>query len=159
MIHARDDYNMRRDRPYNGQPQTCTGTRGATEIRGVTFRDLRDCFVRAVLLSTGAEVIDGVDMRPRYEEAVTSWHRLDRHEPAPGALCEYAIIADSWSVFGAGRWVAHPPVPVIGGLVPAVLPMHPDGSVVRGFSGVDGKVTICDSSITYWRPAECGPPE
>jgi len=35
----------------------------------VTFRDLRDCFVRAVLLSTGAEVIDGVDMRPRYEEA------------------------------------------------------------------------------------------
>jgi hypothetical protein len=63
------DHSMRRDRPYNGQPHTCTGTRGATEIRGVTFRDLRDCFVRAVLLSTGAEVMDGVDMRPRYEEA------------------------------------------------------------------------------------------
>lgn len=63
------DHSMRRDRSYNGQPHTCTGTRGATEIRGVTFRDLRDCFVRAVLLSTGAEVIDGVDMRPRYGEA------------------------------------------------------------------------------------------
>ena len=25
----------------------------------MTFRDLRDCFVRAVLLSTGAETIDG----------------------------------------------------------------------------------------------------
>ncbi len=39
------------------------------EFKGVVTRDLRDCFVRAVLLSTGAEVIDGVDMRPRYEEA------------------------------------------------------------------------------------------
>jgi hypothetical protein len=64
-----NEHNMRRDRPYNGQVHTATGARGATEIRGVTFRDLRDCFVRAVLLSTGGEVIDGVNMRPRYEEA------------------------------------------------------------------------------------------
>lgn len=63
------DHNMRRDRPYNGQPHTITGARGATEIRGVTFRDLRDCFIRAVLLSTGAQTINGVDMRPLYEEA------------------------------------------------------------------------------------------
>ena len=63
------DHSMRRDRPYNGQPHTFTGARGATEIKGVTFRDMRDCFVRAVLLSTGREVIGGVDMRPRYEEA------------------------------------------------------------------------------------------
>lgn len=73
------DHNMRRDRPYSGQPHTDTGTRGATEIKGITFRDLRDCFIRAVLLSTGAEVIDGVNMRPRYEEA-------DKGENA--ALCE-----------------------------------------------------------------------
>lgn len=63
------DHNMRRNRPYNGQPHTNTGIRGATEINGLTFRDLRDCFIRAVLLSTGAETIDGVNMRPRYEEA------------------------------------------------------------------------------------------
>lgn len=63
------DHSMRRDRPYNGQPHTSTGQRGATEIKGITFRDLRDCYIRAVLLSTGAEVIDGVNMRPRYEEA------------------------------------------------------------------------------------------
>jgi len=60
---------MRRDRPYSGQPHTNTGIRGATEIKGITFRDLRDCFIRAVLLSTGAETIDGKDMRPLYEEA------------------------------------------------------------------------------------------
>lgn len=65
-----DDHNMERGRPYNGQPQTSTGARGATEIKGVTFRDLRDCFVRAVLLSTGGMVIDGVDLGPRYAEAL-----------------------------------------------------------------------------------------
>lgn len=45
------DHNMRRDRPYVGQPHTCTGGRGAQEISGITFRDLRDCFIRAFILS------------------------------------------------------------------------------------------------------------
>jgi hypothetical protein len=64
-----NDHSMRRDRPYNGQPHTQTGERGATEIKGITFRDLRDCFIRAVLLSTGAETIGDKNMRPLYEEA------------------------------------------------------------------------------------------
>lgn len=64
-----NDHNMRRDRPYNGQPHTDTGERGKTEIKGITFRDLRDCFIRAILLSTGTETISGKDMRPLYEEA------------------------------------------------------------------------------------------
>ena len=63
------EHSMRRDRPYSGQEHTSTGLRGATEVKGITFRDLRDCFIRALLLSTGAEVIDGVNMRPLYEEA------------------------------------------------------------------------------------------
>lgn len=46
------DHNMRRDRPYNGQPHTDTGTRGQTEVRGVTFRDLRDCYIRAWMLAS-----------------------------------------------------------------------------------------------------------
>lgn len=45
------DHSMRRDRPYNGQAHTCTGGRGSTEIKGITFRDLRDCFIRAYALS------------------------------------------------------------------------------------------------------------
>jgi len=48
-----NDHNMRRDRPYDGQAHTDKGLRGSTEIKGITFRDLRDCFIRAVLLSTG----------------------------------------------------------------------------------------------------------
>jgi len=47
------DHNMQRDRPYNGQPHTDTGERGKQEILGITMRDLRDCFIRAVLLSAG----------------------------------------------------------------------------------------------------------
>lgn len=45
------DHNMRRDRPYGGQPHTDTGERGRQEIRGITMRDLRDCFIRAFILS------------------------------------------------------------------------------------------------------------
>lgn len=45
------DHNMSRDREFDGQLHTCTGLRGATEIKGITFRDLRDCFIRAFILS------------------------------------------------------------------------------------------------------------
>lgn len=64
-----NDHNMERSRPYTGQPHTDTGERGRTEVKGITFRDLRDCYIRAVFLSTGAMVISGKDMRPFYEEA------------------------------------------------------------------------------------------
>ena len=59
-----NEHNMRRDRPYNGQPQTISGERGAAEIRGVTFRDMRDCFIRAVLLSS-----HGISPAGLYDEA------------------------------------------------------------------------------------------
>ena len=36
-----------RSREYDGQPWTDLGERGRTEIKGITFRDLRDCFIRA----------------------------------------------------------------------------------------------------------------
>ncbi len=59
-----NEHNMRRDRPYNGQEHTSTGIRGATEIKGITFRDLRDCFIRAVLLSS-----HGISPNGLYDEA------------------------------------------------------------------------------------------
>lgn len=40
-------------RPYDGQPHTDLGERGQTEISGITYRDLRDCFVRACYESSG----------------------------------------------------------------------------------------------------------
>lgn len=48
-----NDDNHKREREYTGQPHTCLGSRGATEIKGITFRDLRDAYIRAVFLSAG----------------------------------------------------------------------------------------------------------
>ena len=50
-----------RARPYDGQSHTDTGERGKQEVHGITMRDLRDCFIRAVALSTGPG--------PLYQEA------------------------------------------------------------------------------------------
>src|SRR3990167_2801417 len=46
------------DRPYDGQPHTTTGERGKTEIKNVTFRDIRDCFIRGAFYSSGLKPED-----------------------------------------------------------------------------------------------------
>lgn len=51
---------MNRDRPYTGQPWTDTGKRGSTEVKGITFRDIRDCFIRAYIISHPYYVYDEV---------------------------------------------------------------------------------------------------
>lgn len=81
-----NDCSMKRDRPYNGQPHTSMGTRGATVLQGITFRDLRDAYVRAVCQSMGAN--DPANM-PYYDEAEKGEH---------AALCEndlYKLIGDA----------------------------------------------------------------
>lgn len=50
-VTASADHNMQRDRPYTGQAHTSMGERGKTEVSGISFRDLRDAFVRAVALA------------------------------------------------------------------------------------------------------------
>jgi hypothetical protein len=42
-----------RARPYDGQPWTLDGVRGQAEVKGLTMRDIQDCFVKALLLSSG----------------------------------------------------------------------------------------------------------
>lgn len=77
--------NMLRDRPYGGQEHTDTGIRGATEIKGVTFRDLRDCFIRAALLSSSHLFPDGPPSY--YDEAKKGEH---------AALCEQDLYGWDW---------------------------------------------------------------
>lgn len=43
-------------RPYDGQPHTDEGERGKTEIRGITFRDLSDCFIRSCYEASGLPI-------------------------------------------------------------------------------------------------------
>ena len=54
-VTGANDHSMWRGRPYDGQPHTDTGIRGATEVKGITFRDLRDCYLRAWCLSAGPD--------------------------------------------------------------------------------------------------------
>lgn len=44
---------FRRSRPYKGQPHTFDGERGKTEVKKLTFRDLKDCLIRAFYDSSG----------------------------------------------------------------------------------------------------------
>lgn len=61
-------YSNERDRPYDGQPQTANGLRGRELISGLTFRDVKDCFINGALLSCGG--IDGCENL--YERAETN---------------------------------------------------------------------------------------
>lgn len=82
-----NDCDMRRDRPFVGQPHTDCGTRGATRIEGVTFRDLRDAFIRAACLASH-------HLNPAlYDEA-------DKGEHA--ALCENDLYSLDWSKIDPG---------------------------------------------------------
>lgn len=45
--------HLDRERPYDGQPHTDTGERGKTEVRGLTMRDIRDCYIRACYDASG----------------------------------------------------------------------------------------------------------
>lgn len=51
LDHEGGEINMRRDRPYSGQPHTDNGVRGSQEVSGVTMRDIKDAFIRAYIIS------------------------------------------------------------------------------------------------------------
>lgn len=43
--------DMSTEREFGGQPWTTDGERGATLVTGLTMRDIRDCYVRAYIMS------------------------------------------------------------------------------------------------------------
>jgi hypothetical protein len=69
-------------RPYDGQPQTDHGDRGRTEIRGITFRDLRDAFIRACYESSGLPIEQWPGSA--YE---LPWHEMDILAVAQNLSC------------------------------------------------------------------------
>lgn len=50
--HSSSDYRNDRERPYNGQMHTDEGARGRQIVSGLTMRDLKDCLIRAMLISS-----------------------------------------------------------------------------------------------------------
>lgn len=55
------DYRNDRERPYNGQPHTDEGDRGKTEVKGLTMRDIRDCLIKAMLMSSPKKEYTEID--------------------------------------------------------------------------------------------------
>lgn len=78
-------WSMKRDRPYDGQPHTDLGVRGSTEVRGVTFRDLRDCWIRAAFQASAHLFPD---------ETPSFYDEAEKGEEA--ALCEQDLYRIDW---------------------------------------------------------------
>lgn len=53
--HSSSDYRNDRERPYNGQIHTDDGLRGKQIVQGLTMRDLKDCLIKAMLISAASE--------------------------------------------------------------------------------------------------------
>ena len=71
--HLGGDINMRRDRPYSGQTHTDEGIRGSQLVVGLTMRDIRDAYIRAVIISHPTIKGGGGDLQPNrtlYEETL-----------------------------------------------------------------------------------------
>lgn len=86
-----NDHNMERSRPYMGQPHTDTGERGRTEVKGITFRDLRDCLIRAVFLSAGHIDYARYEKANKGEKAAlcdNDLYELDWNKLDPVAICQ-----------------------------------------------------------------------
>lgn len=49
------DYRNDRARPYNGQIHTDDGIRGSQIVEGLTMRDIKDCLIKAMLMSAPCE--------------------------------------------------------------------------------------------------------
>lgn len=92
--HNCDDHS--RSRPYGGQPHTVNGIRGATEIKGVTFRDLRDAYIRAVFQSAHHLAPHLYEQAQKGEQAMISendlysldWNDLDPMAIMQNLSCE-----------------------------------------------------------------------
>ncbi len=91
-----NDDCMDRNRPYSGQPQTSTGKRGATEIKGIAFRDLRDAYIRAVFQCAHDQMPHLYEEAQKGEQALISendlykldWNALDPMAIQQNLSCE-----------------------------------------------------------------------
>lgn len=72
-INGSSAYRNDRDRPYNGQPWTDNGIRGATKVEGLTMRDIRDCLVLAFLQSSLQP-----ELRTKIEDGTWRWEDVYR---------------------------------------------------------------------------------
>lgn len=78
-----------RSREYKGQAHTCLGVRGQTEIKGITFRDLRDAYIRAVFQSAYHQMPHLYEEAEKGDRAMLSendLYKLDWNDLDPMAI-------------------------------------------------------------------------
>lgn len=95
---ATDDFRNDRERPYDGQPHTDLGKRGQTEVKGITFRDLRDCFIMGALAASFHNVANLPDAHfcDKVRDGTwcandlyaLDWNRMDPIAVAQSMACE-----------------------------------------------------------------------
>ncbi len=88
IIMNLSDHTTDPDRPFTGQSHTDQGERGKTEIKGIRFRDLADCVVKAFVDST-----PGVSdvLRERANDGTLNYndlYELDLTKMSPIALIQ-----------------------------------------------------------------------
>lgn len=93
-IFRMSDHTTDPDRPFTGRPHTHSGTRGKTEVKGIRFRDLADCVVKA-LVDVAGSTIDKVDeIRGRAEDGTLNHndvYELDLSQIDPLALVQSVL--------------------------------------------------------------------
>ena len=71
MAESFADQTTDPDRPFTGHPHTDNGERGKTEVRGICFRDLADCVVKA-LVDAAPDASD--ELRARADDGTLLWN-------------------------------------------------------------------------------------
>lgn len=73
LIVGMSDHQTNASRPFTGQSHTDQGERGKTEVKGIRFRDLADCAVRAFVDSC-PDVSD--ELRKRRDDGTLNYNDL-----------------------------------------------------------------------------------
>ena len=73
MITDLSDHTTDKNRPFSGQAHTHQGERGKTEVKGIRFRDLADCAVRAFVVSCETA---GGELRKRCDDGTLNHNDL-----------------------------------------------------------------------------------
>ncbi len=91
MIFRMSDHTTDPNRPFTGQRHTFSGTRGKTKVKGIRFRDLTDCVVKALVDVAGSTVENVEEMRRRADDGTLNHgdvYDLDLSQIDPLALAQ-----------------------------------------------------------------------
>lgn len=79
IIMGMSDHTTDPARPFTGQPHTDNGKRGQAEVRGIRFRDLADCVVKAWVDAAAHTVPDESkqdELRRRADDGTLNYNDL-----------------------------------------------------------------------------------